>query len=148
MLSRREFLKNTTITAGGILVSGNFGNNFLVNRTRVIIIGAGFSGLAAAYRLHKRKIDFVVLEARNRISGRVFSYPIDTNENLVVELGGEWVGASHERVIALCKEFGLELFNNQMSTNLIYKGNYFKNNEWDYSDGWKSKFNKLLQHYH
>src|SRR5437868_625229 len=127
MLSRRDFLKNTTLTAGGILVGADsFSKNFLLTKPKVIIIGAGFAGLAAAYQLKKRKIDFVILEARNRISGRVFSHTIDESENLVVELGGEWVGASHERIIALCKEFGLELFNNQMSTHLIYRGQYFK----------------------
>ncbi|HEY8689337.1 MAG TPA: FAD-dependent oxidoreductase [Chitinophagaceae bacterium] len=149
MLSRRDFIKNTTLTAGGILIaSNNFGNNFFLQKPRVIIIGAGFAGLAAAYQLHKRKIDFIILEARNRISGRVFSHTIDEPENLVVELGAEWVGASHQRIIALCKEFGLELFNNQMSTHLIYKGEYFKNNAWDYSADWKNKFDKLLKKYH
>jgi monoamine oxidase len=149
MLSRRDFLKNTTLTAGGILVaSGSFSRNFLTHNPKVIIIGAGFAGLAAAYQLKKRKIDFVILEARNRISGRVFSHTIDEAENLVVELGGEWVGASHTKVIALCKEFGLELFNNEMSTHLIYKGEYFKNTEWDFSTEWKIKLGKLFDHYH
>ena len=149
MLSRRDFIKNTTLTAGGILVASNsFGNNFFLQKPKVIIIGAGFSGLSAAYHLHKRKIDFVILEARNRISGRVFSHTIDEPENLVVELGAEWVGASHVKVIALCKEFGLELFNNQMSTHLIYKGQYFKDTEWDFSTQWKTKFDTLLKKYH
>ncbi len=148
MLSRRDFIKNTTLTAGGILIASNsFSNNFLLKKPKVIIIGAGFSGLAAAYQLYKRNIDFIVLEARNRISGRVFSHTIEEPDNLIVELGAEWIGASHKRVIALCKEFGLELFNNQMSTHLIYKGEYFKDNEWDYSTDWKSKFDKLLKKY-
>lgn len=149
MLSRRDFIKNTTLTAGGILVaSDSFSRNFLVNKPKVIIIGAGFAGLAAAYNLSKRKIDFVILEARNRISGRVFSHTIDETDNLVVELGGEWIGASHERLIALCSNFGLELFNNQMSTHLIYKGAYFKNVDWDFSEEWKIKLEKLFKNYH
>ena len=148
MLSRREFIKNTTLTAGGIWVGTNgLAKNFVLHKPKVIIIGAGFSGLSAAYHLHKRKIDFVILEARNRISGRVFSHTIDEPDNLVVELGAEWVGASHQKVIALCKEFGLELFNNQMSTHLIYKGAYFKNNEWDFTQEWKNKFDTLLKKY-
>ena len=146
---RRDFIKDTTLTAGGLLVASNsFGRNFLLHKPKVIIIGSGFSGLAAAYQLKKRKIDFVVLEARDRISGRVFSHTIDESENLVVELGAEWVGASHKRIISLCRELGLELFNNQMSTSLIYRGQYFRNNEWDYSAEWKKKFEKLLSHYH
>jgi monoamine oxidase len=74
-----------------------------------------------------------VLEARNRIGGRVFSFEIDKNEKLVVELGAEWVGASHTRIQELCKEFGLELQNNQFDTHLIYSGHYYPKDKWDYS---------------
>lgn len=116
-------------------------------KPKIIIIGAGFAGLAAAYQLHKRKIDFVILEARNRIGGRVFSHTIDEKEKLVVELGAEWVGNSHERVIELCNDLGLELQNNQFDTHLIYQGKYYRNGEWDYSDEWKKKFKAILDNY-
>ncbi len=114
----------------------------------MIIIGAGFSGLAAAYSLRKKNIDYIVLESRDRIGGRVFSHTIDKDENLIVELGAEWVGASHQRLIELTNEMGLTLENNQFDTHLLYKGEYFKKNEWDYSDQWKNKFEDLLRGYH
>lgn len=148
MSSRRQFIKDTSLAAGGIILASSSFNNFFIGKApRVIIIGAGFSGLAAAYYLHKKKIDFVVLEARNRISGRVFSYTMDQAENLLIELGGEWVGNSHTRIRELCKEFNLELMNNQFDTSLIYKGKYYGKDEWNYSDDWNKKFKAIIDHY-
>ncbi|MEP7265338.1 MAG: NAD(P)/FAD-dependent oxidoreductase, partial [Bacteroidota bacterium] len=142
-----EFLKQSTLVTGGILLATSLPGFSIGKKTRVIIIGGGFAGLSAAYYLQKKNIDFVVLESRNRIGGRVFSHNMDEKENLVVELGAEWVGASHERLIALTDEMGLKLDNNQFDTHLIYKGKYSKKNEWDYSDAWKNKFESLLQNY-
>lgn len=148
MSSRRKFIKETAITTGGLfLASSAFSNFFIAKKPKVIIIGAGFAGLAAAKYLHKKGIDFVILEARNRISGRVFSHTIDEKENLIIELGAEWVGNSHERIQNLCNEFGLELQNNQFDTHLIYKGNYYKKKEWDYSEDWNKKFKAIIDHY-
>jgi len=148
MSSRRKFIKESAITTGGLfLASSAFSNFFIAKKPKVIIIGAGFAGLAAAKYLHKKGIEFVILEARNRISGRVFSHTIDEKENLIIELGAEWVGNSHERIHNLCNEFGLELQNNQFDTHLIYKGNYYKKNEWDYSEDWNKKFKAIIDHY-
>lgn len=148
MSSRRKFIRDATLATGGVLfASSSFGNFFIGKKPRVIIIGAGFAGLSAAYYLHKKKIDFVVLESRNRIGGRVFSHTIDQQENLVVELGAEWVGNSHKRIHALCDELELELFNNQFDTHLIYQNKYYRNGEWDYSSDWKTKFKSILEKY-
>lgn len=148
MSSRREFIKQSALAAGGILVSSSsFGNFFIGKKPKVVIIGAGFAGLSAAYFLQKKKIDFVILEARNRISGRVFSHTIDPGENMVIELGAEWVGNSHHRIHDLCGELGLLLENNQFESHLIYQGKYYKNKEWDYSEEWKKKFQSIIDGY-
>ena len=147
MYSRRKFIKDGSFTAGGILLASSFNNFFIPRPPKVIIIGAGFAGLSAAYYLHKKKIDFVILEARNRIGGRVFSHVMDEKENLVIELGAEWVGNSHERLQNLCNEFGLELQNNQFDSHLIYQGRYYKSGQWDYSEGWKKKFQSIIDNY-
>ena len=148
MSSRRQFIKEATFASGGLLLaSSSFSNFFIGTKPKVIIIGAGFAGLSAAYYLHKKKIDFVILEARNRISGRVFSHTMDEKENLIIELGAEWVGNSHERMQNLCNEFGLELQNNQFDSHLIYQGKYYKNGDWDYSPGWKTKFQSIINNY-
>jgi monoamine oxidase len=148
MSSRRQFIKDTALATGGLWLSTTgFSQFFIGTKPRVIIIGAGFAGLAAARYLHKKKIDFIILEARNRISGRVFSHTIDREENLVVEMGAEWVGNSHERVQNLCNEFGLTLQNNQFDTHLIYEGKYHPKGTWDYSEGWKTKFKSIIDKY-
>ena len=137
------------MATGGILLSSSSLEGFFIGKKpKVIIIGAGFAGLSAALYLFKKKIDFVILEARSRIGGRVFSHTIDPTENLVIELGAEWVGNSHTRLRELCGEFSLKLENNQFDTHLIYEGKYYKNNEWDYSQPWQEKFQSLIDHYH
>jgi monoamine oxidase len=148
MSSRRQFIREASMATGGFLVaSSSLGSFFIPKKPKVIIIGAGFSGLAAAYSLYKRKIDFIILEARNRISGRVFSHTIDPKENLVIELGAEWVGNSHTRLRELCQELKLDLENNQFDSHLIYKGKYYKNGEWNYSDQWLTKFKSIIANY-
>ena len=148
MITRRDFLRQGSLAAGGLLMANSaLGGFSLGKKPKVIIIGAGFSGLAAAYYLSKKKIDFVILESRTRVGGRVFSHTIDKTDNLVIELGAEWVGASHKRLMDLTKEMGLELDNNQFDTHLIYKGEYAKPDQWDYSADWKKKFEQLLKNY-
>ena len=111
---------------------------------RVIVLGAGLAGLAAAHELRKHGIDVVVLEARSRIGGRVLSHEIDNEKKLTIELGGEWIGNSHERMIGLCQEFGLETFNNQLDTHLTYKNEYFPHLKWPIPEAWDTKFRSLL----
>jgi monoamine oxidase len=76
-----------------------------------IVVGAGLSGLAAAYALAKAHWKVTVLDARDRIGGRVFTYHFEDHpsaRHLYCELGGEWIGRGHKRMKALCKEFDLE----------------------------------------
>lgn len=135
-MKRREFLRQSSLLGGVSLAAPNVIAQSISKGKKpksVIIIGAGFAGLAAAYVLKKRGIKVSLLEARNRIGGRVFSFkPKNTLDN-VIELGAEWVGESHERVIALCKEFGLELFNNQFESHLCFQGEYYKAGNWNFS---------------
>ena len=148
MQSRRHFLRQFSLASGGILLSTSAFSGITVGRKpKVIIIGAGFAGLAAAYALKRKKYDYILLESRNRIGGRVFSHTIDEQEKLVVELGAEWVGNSHHRLHDLCGELGLTLENNQFDSHLIYQGRYYPKGEWDYSPAWKTQFEKMLDEY-
>ena len=73
----------------------------------VIVVGAGMAGLTAADRLVRDGWQVTVLEARDRVGGRVWSVRVDNGS--VVELGGEWIHQSDQGVFALAARFGLEL---------------------------------------
>ncbi|HAH36159.1 MAG TPA: amine oxidase [Algoriphagus sp.] len=75
---------------------------------QIAIIGAGFSGLAAARILHQKGISFRLFEARERLGGRVYTKQIQ--EDLYLDLGGQWIGPSQTRMYELCKEYGVPYF--------------------------------------
>lgn len=77
-------------------------------QTDVVVVGAGLAGLVAARRLSEGGAGVLVLEARKRVGGRLVSEPIGPGEQ--VEMGGQWVGPTQDRVLALAAELGLELF--------------------------------------
>src|SRR4051794_16970668 len=72
--------------------------------TGCCVIGAGFAGLAAARRLADAGRGVVVLEARDRVGGRVWTRPFF--DELPIDIGGTWIGAGHDRLYALVKEAG------------------------------------------
>lgn len=73
-----------------------------------IIIGGGFAGISAARTLHKRGKSFVVLEARDRLGGRVHSTKV--LDDVTIELGGQWIGPTQDRMYELVDEFNIETF--------------------------------------
>ena len=146
MLTRRDFIQSTAVTLFSITPNGAPGTVRQAT-PKVVILGAGIAGLAAGYFLTKQGVQPTILEARPRLGGRVFSQSIDSAESLTVELGAEWIGASHERVLTLCEELRLPLQNNQFKTRLIYQGRYFRQGEWDFSKQYKETFPQLLHRY-
>ena len=73
----------------------------------VIIIGAGLSGLMAARTLHRAGKSVAVLEARNRLGGRLLSEPVSGS---TLDLGGQWVGPTQTYANALCQELGIATY--------------------------------------
>ena len=74
----------------------------------VVVVGAGLSGLSAARRLAAEGVEVVVLEARDRVGGRTEGHVLDDGTPL--ELGGQWIGPTQNRMYALVEELGLEHF--------------------------------------
>lgn len=73
----------------------------------VVVIGAGFAGLSAAQRLQRQGRRVVVLEARDRVGGRVWTRQV---EGVAIDLGGQWVGPTQTRLLATIAEAGLRTF--------------------------------------
>jgi monoamine oxidase len=72
----------------------------------VVVVGAGLAGLTAARRLSQAGRSALVLEARERVGGRTVNHRL--GEGLISEGGGQWVGPTQDRVLALIGELGLD----------------------------------------
>lgn len=142
--TRRQFLKGAFAAAAvSISAPAVFSQR---RRRHAVVIGAGLSGLAAAYKLKNAGWSVTVLEARDRIGGRVFSYQ-DKPSGLICELGAEWVGESHERIKSLCRDFNIPLQKHQFEDYLLRDGRVYRPGEWSFSPEAKTAFDKLIKGY-
>ncbi|MDT0532350.1 FAD-dependent oxidoreductase [Micromonospora sp. DSM 115977] len=76
--------------------------------TEVAVVGAGFSGLAAALALARAGVRTRVLEARDRVGGRVLTRWLADGTQL--DLGAQWVGPTQDRVNGLLARYGIATF--------------------------------------
>jgi monoamine oxidase len=74
----------------------------------LVVVGAGLAGLAAAREAVASAASVVVVEARDRVGGRVLNH--DIGGGAVVEVGGQWIGPTQDRLAALAKELSVETF--------------------------------------
>jgi monoamine oxidase len=107
--TRREVLRATLAGTAGLLLSGCMRPRpprRADARPRVVVVGAGFGGLAAAYELHAAGYDVTVVEARGRVGGRVRSTrKLVPDRN--IELGAELIGSNHPTWVAYADRFQL-----------------------------------------
>lgn len=147
-LSRRRFL-GTGVAAGAAAVTAGLPSDAdaakhrnkhhkkskrHVRHTRTVdvaVVGAGFAGLTAARQLVRDGRSVCVLEARDRVGGRVWNLDIGNKEES--ERGGTFVGPTQDRVIALADTFGIGRFNTYDEGQNIY-----------YVDGARSLFSDTL----
>ena len=73
-----------------------------------LVVGAGFAGLAAARALVRAGVDVVVVEARDRVGGRVFTET--TASGARVDHGAQWIGPGQDTLQKLADELRLETF--------------------------------------
>ena len=78
------------------------------DRFDVVIVGAGLAGLTAARRLTQQGKSVVVLEARDRVGGRTLNHQVAPG--VVTEVGGQFVGPTQDRILALAREVGVGTF--------------------------------------
>lgn len=100
-------------------------------RADVIVVGAGLSGLMAAREIAFKGKSVIVLEARNRVGGRMLNHDIGGGH--VTELGGQFVGPTQDHMIGLADQMKVDRFDAYDTGLNLY-----------YSNGVKSPFSDQL----
>lgn len=93
------------------------------NKLPVVIIGAGLSGLVAAYRLKKAGVAIKILEARDRPGGRINT--VLGTDGVPLEMGATWFGDQHRNFKELLKELKLSKFKQFMAGSAIFEASPF-----------------------
>ncbi|WP_309065488.1 flavin monoamine oxidase family protein [Microbacterium sp.] len=83
----------------------------------VVVVGAGAAGLTAANELRKAGLSVVVLEARDRVGGRLWT---DEIEGAMLEIGGQWVSPDQDALIETLADLGLETYSRYREGDSVY----------------------------
>ena len=78
----------------------------------VCVVGAGYAGLTAARRLAQHGRSVVVLEARDRVGGRIWTAPLA--DGTPIDRGGAWLAPYHDAIYALAAEVGVAAYKTHM----------------------------------
>jgi monoamine oxidase len=107
-LTRRRFLAGTIASATAGVLPAAAAARTDVRRSDVVVVGAGLAGLTAARRLVRAGRAVTVLEARDRVGGRVWNH--DLGGGHVSERGGTFVGPTQNHIAALARELHVGTF--------------------------------------
>ncbi|MEM7182052.1 MAG: FAD-dependent oxidoreductase [Spirochaetota bacterium] len=151
-ISRKEFLQTATLLA---LASsqrcstmpknfyGNIPSPTSAKISKVIIVGAGVAGLSAARALSQEGIETEVLEAKNRIGGRVDTRIIG---GAAIDFGGAWIaGGAANPLHKICAQKDLQVLNREKDNSgnlIVFDGNSGKRTPY-----WKSAYHMMMASY-
>lgn len=85
---------------------------------RVVVVGAGLAGLTAALDLAAAGADVTVLEARDRVGGRMHGIPVSAG--VYADGGAAYLGAQHTELLALVGQYGLALASTSMGGDSVF----------------------------
>ena len=125
-VTRRSLLGG--VAAGGAFLSiGSLGlesaqagtlKGKLPAKVDVVVVGAGLSGLVAAHRLRKKGHSVLVLEARDRVGGRVLNHEL--RDGSVIESGAAFVGPTQDHILRLADELHVKTFKEYVDGSNVY----------------------------
>jgi len=105
-ISRRRLLQGS-LAAAGVLSALALERKVDATTAPVLIVGAGIAGLTAAYYLNRSGVPVRIIEASNRVGGRMLSQTKALGTESTVELGGEFIDSGHKNIRKLAQELGL-----------------------------------------
>jgi len=108
-LTRRNLILGAAAAGASATALSGCGNSQAADGSTleadVAIVGAGLAGLACARELVKAGRSCYVLEARDRVGGRTLNATLPNGHP--IEIGGQWVGPTQDRILALADELGI-----------------------------------------
>lgn len=118
-LPRRSFLRALALAAASLGGSpAAWARSTRAAGSRVLVVGAGIAGLAAARRLREANVEVVIIEARDRIGGRLWTHR--TEDGLAFDLGASWIhGATRNPIARLARKHGIATIESGFKTALF-----------------------------
>ncbi|UYQ76969.1 FAD-dependent oxidoreductase [Glutamicibacter sp. JL.03c] len=113
----------------------------------VVVIGAGPSGLTAAYELNKAGKSVAVLEARDRVGGRTWT---DVMDGATIEIGGQWISPDQTGLYSLIEELGIETFERYKQGKSVYRTEagesiIYEGDDFPVAESTVAEMNKLIE---
>ena len=111
LISRRQLFKASLMATGALTAVALHNQTTVAKEPKetVLIVGAGIAGLTAGYYLQQAGIPIRIVEASNRVGGRIRSQPQAVGTPKTIELGGEFIDSGHQTIRKLAQELGLEV---------------------------------------
>ncbi len=88
-------------------------------KTDILIIGAGLTGLLLTHKLKKKGVSLKVIEARNRIGGRI--HTINSQQQTPIEMGATWLGKQHKELMHTLEDLDISVFEQYMKGIALFE---------------------------
>jgi monoamine oxidase len=125
-ITRRTLVGGAAAAGVGVLTAGMLDGaaeaatvtGSLPSQVDVVVVGAGISGLVAARQVARSGRSVLVVEARDRVGGRVLNHKLGSGA--VIESGGAFVGPTQDHIIALANELKVAMFDEYVDGKSVY----------------------------